>query len=135
MFRNISESYRKHSTVNGVCYGLDQPGTIVRNEGILIRKDWLDKLGLKVPKTTDEFFEVMKAFTFKDPDGNGKNDTYGLGAYIELKSINFEIGVKNKNPERPGAVFEFGHSFVNTSGLGDLVACSSPFLLFFKYVA
>ena len=27
------------------------------------------------------------------------------------KSINFEIGVKNKNPERPGAVFEFGHSF------------------------
>lgn len=27
------------------------------------------------------------------------------------KSINFEIGVKNKNPERPGFVFEFGHSF------------------------
>lgn len=27
------------------------------------------------------------------------------------KSINFEIGVKNKNPERSGFVFEFGHSF------------------------
>lgn len=27
------------------------------------------------------------------------------------KSINFEIGVKNKNPERHGFVFEFGHSF------------------------
>lgn len=85
---------RKHSTVNGVCYGLDQPGTIVRNEGILIRKDWLDKLGLKVPKTTDEFFEVMKAFTFKDPDGNGKNDTYGLGAYIELKPMCEGLGAR-----------------------------------------
>ena len=27
------------------------------------------------------------------------------------KSVNLEIGVKNKNPERPGFVFEFGHSF------------------------
>lgn len=82
------------SSVNGVSYGLAQPGTIVRNEGVVIRKDWLDKLGLKVPKTTDEFFEVMKAFTFKDPDGNGKNDTYGLGAYIELKPISEGLGCR-----------------------------------------
>ena len=27
------------------------------------------------------------------------------------KSINLEIGVKNKNPERQGFIFEFGHSF------------------------
>lgn len=27
------------------------------------------------------------------------------------KSVNLEIGVKNKNPERSGFVFEFGHSF------------------------
>ncbi len=85
---------RAHSTVNGVCYGLDQPGTIVRNEGVIIRGDWLKKLGLKTPKTTDEFFEVMKAFTFKDPDGNGKNDTYGLGAYIELKPMCEGLGAR-----------------------------------------
>lgn len=85
---------RKHSTVNGVCYGLDQPGTIVRNEGILIREDWLKKLGLSVPKTTDEFFEVMKAFTFQDPDGNGRQDTYGLGAYIELKPMCEGLGAR-----------------------------------------
>ncbi|WP_127581665.1 extracellular solute-binding protein [Paenibacillus koleovorans] len=45
---------------------------------VYIRKDWLDKLGMKVPKTIDEYYEVMKAFAQKDPDGNGKNDTYGL---------------------------------------------------------
>ncbi|MGG1513782.1 extracellular solute-binding protein [Paenibacillus oryzisoli] len=43
-----------------------------------VRKDWLDKLGLKVPTTYDEMINVMKAFTFNDPDGNGKNDTYGF---------------------------------------------------------
>jgi putative aldouronate transport system substrate-binding protein len=44
----------------------------------MIRMDWLDKLGLKVPVTMDEFREVARAFTLKDPDGNGKNDTYGI---------------------------------------------------------
>ncbi|WP_409345162.1 extracellular solute-binding protein [Paenibacillus sp. MBLB4367] len=43
-----------------------------------IRQDWLDKLGLKVPTNLDEFMKVAHAFTFNDPDGNGKNDTYGF---------------------------------------------------------
>lgn len=44
----------------------------------IIRKDWLDKLGLAMPKTIEEYENVIKAFTEKDPDGNGKNDTYGI---------------------------------------------------------
>ncbi|MBU7595734.1 extracellular solute-binding protein [Metabacillus halosaccharovorans] len=43
-----------------------------------VRQDWLDKLGLEVPKTMDELYTVMKAFKEQDPDGNGKDDTYGL---------------------------------------------------------
>ena len=79
------------TTVDGKSYGLASPGSIAKNEGILIRKDWLDKLGLPVPKTTEEFFTVMKAFTYNDPDGNGKNDTYGYGAFIEIN--NYEEGL------------------------------------------
>jgi putative aldouronate transport system substrate-binding protein len=41
-----------------------------------IRKDWLDKLGLEVPKTMDELYEVMKAFKEQKPDG--KEETYGF---------------------------------------------------------
>jgi len=67
----------------GAMYGLPTPGAMPRTEGMVIRKDWLDKLGLKVPVTLDDFYNVAKAFTEKDPDGNGKNDTYGFGAYIE----------------------------------------------------
>ncbi|MGG1517265.1 hypothetical protein ABE504_17775 [Paenibacillus oryzisoli] len=45
-----------------------------------IRQDWLDKLGLKAPHTYAELTEVMTQFTKGDPDGNGKQDTYGFSA-------------------------------------------------------
>ena len=38
-----------------------------------IRKDWLDKLGLPVPKTTQEFYDALTAFKEKDPGNVGKN--------------------------------------------------------------
>ena len=37
--------------------------------GLAIRRDWLDKLGLKMPTTMDELYTVMKAFKEKEPDG------------------------------------------------------------------
>ena len=83
---------RAFTTIGKHSYALAQPGSIVRNEGVLIRKDWLDKLGLKVPKTTDEYLAVMKAFTEKDPDGNGKADTYGYGAFLEVSGTNEGLG-------------------------------------------
>lgn len=48
-------------------------------ETLWIRQDWLDNLGLEVPTTLDELEDVLYAFTFDDPDGNGVDDTYGLG--------------------------------------------------------
>ncbi|MDF2937636.1 MAG: peptide permease [Paenibacillaceae bacterium] len=48
---------------------------------LTIRKDWLDKLGLKMPTTYDELFQVAKQFADNDPDGNGKNDTYGIAVH------------------------------------------------------
>lgn len=43
-----------------------------------VRKDWLDKLGLDIPKTMDDVKAVAKAFVEQDPDGNGVDDTIGL---------------------------------------------------------
>lgn len=42
------------------------------------RKDWLDKVGLDVPKTLDDMHEAFTKFVNEDPDGNGKKDTYGM---------------------------------------------------------
>lgn len=39
-----------------------------------INKAWLDKLGLKVPKTLDEFTKALQAFKTEDPNGNGVQD-------------------------------------------------------------
>ena len=46
-----------------------------------IRKDWLDKVGLPVPKTTEEWYTAMKAFKEKDPGGLGdKNIPFAIWA-------------------------------------------------------
>ncbi|MCL2805205.1 MAG: extracellular solute-binding protein [Treponema sp.] len=87
---HYNEDSRRFSTINGRSYGLASPGTIEKNEGVLIRKDWLDRLGLQVPVTLDEYLEVMRAFTFRNPDGSGRQ-TYGFGAFIEIN--NFEAGL------------------------------------------
>ncbi len=41
-------------------------------------KKWLDKLSLQVPKTMDEYVTALTKFAKEDPDGNGKDDTYGI---------------------------------------------------------
>lgn len=42
--------------------------------GYMIRADWLEKVGMKAPDTTEELYQVLKAFKEKDPNGNGKAD-------------------------------------------------------------
>jgi putative aldouronate transport system substrate-binding protein len=83
---------RAHTTVNGKAYGFASPGAVVRNEGVLIRKDWLDKLGLAAPVTTEDYIAVMRAFTNNDPDGNGRKDTYGYGAFVEIDAMSEGVG-------------------------------------------
>ncbi|MFG3438611.1 extracellular solute-binding protein [Nonomuraea sp. NPDC047897] len=73
----MDERTALNSSVNGKIYGLYRMRPLLRS-AIVIRKDWLKKVGLDEPKTVDDLYEVAKAFTEKDPDGNGKKDTYGL---------------------------------------------------------
>ncbi|QIK73182.1 extracellular solute-binding protein [Propioniciclava coleopterorum] len=63
--------------IDGKLYGVPfvKPGA---RYGVLVRQDWLDKLGLEAPHTIEELGKVAEAFTTQDPDGNGKNDTVGF---------------------------------------------------------
>ncbi|WP_064710040.1 ABC transporter substrate-binding protein [Rhizobium bangladeshense] len=45
---------------------------------LFVRKDWREKLGLPQPKTWEDLHDLAAAFTHKDPDGNGKDDTFGM---------------------------------------------------------
>ncbi|MFC2821143.1 MAG: extracellular solute-binding protein [Sphaerochaeta sp.] len=86
----FDQSARNFVTYEGRIYGFATPSAISGNEGLLVRKDWLDKLGLSAPTTLDQLYDVLYAFTYNDPDGNGKNDTYGYGAFVE-ETISYEI--------------------------------------------
>ena len=43
-------------------------------QGPIVRKDWLDKLGMPMPETIDDWYAMLQAFRDKDPNGNGKKD-------------------------------------------------------------
>ncbi|MFI6829575.1 extracellular solute-binding protein [Kribbella sp. NPDC050241] len=73
----VDEQTAKNSMTNGKTYGIYRIRPLLRS-GIVIRKDWMAKLGLKDPETVDDLYAIAKAFTERDPDGNGKKDTYGL---------------------------------------------------------
>ncbi|CAM4488106.1 extracellular solute-binding protein [Paenibacillus tarimensis] len=66
-----------NSSIDGKLYGIYRARTLGRM-GVTINKDWLEKVGMEPPKTIDEFYSMLKAFKEQDPDGNGKDDTYGL---------------------------------------------------------
>lgn len=46
--------------------------------GILVRKDWMEKLGFENPTSFFEFKDMVTAFAKEDPDGNGVDDTIGF---------------------------------------------------------
>lgn len=48
-----------------------------------VNTKWLDQLNMKVPATTEEFKEMLKAFKTKDPNGNGKADEVPLSGSTE----------------------------------------------------
>jgi putative aldouronate transport system substrate-binding protein len=64
-------------SIDGKNYGIYR-GRDLGRQGVYFRKDWMENVGLQEPKTIDDFYNMLKAFKEKDPDKNGKNDTYGM---------------------------------------------------------
>lgn len=62
--------------------------SLLHDDVMWIRQDWLDHLGLKAPTTIDELETVMEAFVHDDPDGNGQDDTIAIAA--ALKQIQYK---------------------------------------------
>lgn len=75
--RLANQTSLNNISIDNKVYGVPRIRPLGRY-GIVYRKDWLNNVGLNEPKTIDDFYQMLKAFTEKDPDKNGKNDTYGL---------------------------------------------------------
>lgn len=72
-----NDSVNNSLTVDGKLIGVYKARAIGRY-GMGYRQDWADKLGLDVPETLEDVYNMMYQFRYGDPDGNGKDDTYGL---------------------------------------------------------
>ncbi|MBQ4898699.1 extracellular solute-binding protein [Paenibacillus sp. Marseille-P2973] len=88
-----------NTKVEGKLYSL-YIGRPLARQGMIYRKDWADKLGLKAPANVDELFAMAKAFTEQDPDGNGQKDTTGIADRNELvygafKTVSSWFGTPN----------------------------------------
>ena len=75
-WKDVNPLYLESGRFNGQIYGL--PWYRPVPDAICYREDWLKKLNLKVPTNPETLYEMLYAFAKKDPDGNGKNDTYGF---------------------------------------------------------
>ncbi|MDG0791194.1 extracellular solute-binding protein [Cohnella ginsengisoli] len=96
----LNKDVLNNISIDGKVYGLYRYRPLTR-DGFVIRKDWLNNLGLQPPKSVDDIYNVLKAFTTQDPDQNGKNDTFGLSLEAGLGAFN-DILVYNGGLQRVG---------------------------------
>jgi ABC-type glycerol-3-phosphate transport system substrate-binding protein len=62
----------------------EEPELASSDAGMLVRKDWLENLGLGKPETLEDFIAMAAAFANDDPDGNGIDDTIGYNCNNQL---------------------------------------------------
>jgi putative aldouronate transport system substrate-binding protein len=80
------------TTPDGSIYSIPQIGKAYHTlfpEKFWINQVWLDNLGLDMPSTTDELYNVLKAFKEQDPNGNGKADEYPLTTEKNMSQFSF----------------------------------------------
>ncbi|MBP1992265.1 extracellular solute-binding protein [Paenibacillus eucommiae] len=74
-----TEPLKLYASIDGKLVGLPQKAG-ANTWTMMVRQDWLQNLGLSKPATDKELLDVLRKFTFNDPDKNGKNDTYGISS-------------------------------------------------------
>ncbi len=87
IFEDMPELGNAFTAPDGHIYHIAQNfdgGNKVEVKGLILRTDWLEKLGLTQPTTADEWYNVLKAFKENDPNGNGIADEIGIASFNGL---------------------------------------------------
>ncbi|MBX3050473.1 MAG: extracellular solute-binding protein [Caldilineaceae bacterium] len=125
-FRQVFETFPQVKDLitlaDGKIYGLPHINDCYHcsmSQKMWLYQPWLDELGLETPTTTEEFYQVLKAFKEQDPNGNGKADEIPLsgtqrtngGWHAQLdqflmNSFVYNDGVTNNNA--PSLILEDG---------------------------
>lgn len=100
VFAKLPDAKRIATALDGHIYTLPFIQQINANTvftRMFINKSWIERLGLSLPETTDELYQVLKAFKERDPNGNNKAD-----------EIPFSFIYKNHNMGHYGLMGSFG---------------------------
>ncbi len=94
LMAGVDEKFWNYSRVDGKIYAIPFSRYDTTPYISYARRDWMDKLGLKAEelKTVNDYYQLLKAFTFDDPDGNGVNDTYGLSGASNDTAASYSTG-------------------------------------------
>lgn len=97
----ITAAYEKHPEYKKFCTAPDghiySIGRVIQDPGgvcadnLFIYKPWLDKLGLQVPDSMDDLYNVLKAFKEGDPNENGKPDEIPMTFILNTTSYALNI--------------------------------------------
>ncbi|WNR46100.1 extracellular solute-binding protein [Paenibacillus roseipurpureus] len=83
-------------TRNGKIYAIPEAakGNTKENRMLFVRKDWMDKVGIKeAPKTPEELLVLLRAFRDGDPNGNGKKDEIPYSARENFSWVENLLGM------------------------------------------
>ena len=71
----------------------------INPETTIIRKDWIEKLGLDMPVTIDNWYTVLTAFKNDDPNGNGEADEIPFAdEWYDIKLLARAWGIEYEGP-------------------------------------
>jgi len=86
-----NKEYKEMSTApDGHIYALPQWADCFHctyPDKLWINNTWLKKLGLQMPKTTEDLRKVLEAFKTKDPNSNGKADEIPMTTDVQDSSL------------------------------------------------
>lgn len=90
--KSLPEATRKHVTPGDVEASLYKGKMVMLPTQRTLsawgaRKSWLEKVGEKMPVTWEDALRIARKFQDNDPDGNGKNDTFGLALQAGNASV------------------------------------------------
>lgn len=78
IIKSVGRDMLETAKVNGKIYGIPtgggaDPDKPIINEALAVRKDLIERAGIKMPETIDEFTEFLREIKEKDPNGNGSS--------------------------------------------------------------
>ena len=77
--------YREQDPKTQKIYSICSYRTAIAQRNVFIRKDWLDKLGMTIPKDMGQFYQALKIFRDRDPGNVGKNRVVPIGVNQDVR--------------------------------------------------